>query len=229
MGRSAAPSQGHGAARREVAAVPLPLPRDRPEKKQALAGLLIGLQCVGRAAVVVDEQGEIVGMNPLAQPFVDALSRTCPSRPSICGAAAGHRIRDLVDMALRPAHAAEDAAAVIDLPGVGRVIVRATNVRVVAPSLFEEPRVLLEIAGLGLDSLPAASFLRRVLGLTVTEAEVALALACGATASAIARDRAVSLETVRSHLKTIFAKTGTRRQATLVALVLQLRGVSSPG
>ena len=205
------------------------VPREPSEKKQALAGLLIGLQCVGRAAVVLDDRGEIVGVNPLARPFVDALARGCPSRPWIHAVATGHRIRDLIDAALHAGREAEDAAAVIDVPSWGRVIVRATDVRAMAPGLFDEPRVLLDIAGLGLDSLPGPHFLRRVLGLTATEAEVALALACGATASAIARDRAVSLETVRSHLKTIFAKTGTRRQATLVALVLQLRGVSSPG
>ena len=203
--------------------------RDRPDTRQALSGLLIGLQCVGRAGVVIDERGEIVGMNPLARPLVETLVRACPSRPWIRAVSTGHRIRDLIDAALQPSHGAEDAAAVIDLPGWGRVIVRATDVRAVAPGLFDEPRVLLDIAGLGLDSLPTPAFLRRILGLTATEAEVALALACGATASAIARDRAVSLETVRSHLKTIFAKTGTRRQATLVALVLQLRGVTSPG
>ena len=202
---------------------------ERLEKKQALAGLLIGLQCVGRAAVVIDTRGGIVGMNPLARPLVEALARACPSRPWIRAVATGHRIKELIDAALHATPCAEEAAAVIDVPGWGRVIVRATDVRAMAPGLFEEPRVLLDIVGLGLDGLPTPAFLRRVLGLTATEAEVALALACGSTASAIARDRAVSLETVRSHLKTIFAKTGMRRQATLVALVLQLRGVSSPG
>ena len=204
-------------------------PNERPERKQALSGLLIGLQCVGRAAVVIDEHGEIVGMNPLARPFVETLARACPSQPWIRAIAAGHRIRDLIAIAMRPTYPGEDAAAVIDVPGWGRAIVRATDVRAMAPGLFDEPRVLLDITSLGHASLPAPGFLRRVLGLTATEAEVALAVACGSTASAIASDRAVSLETIRSHLKTIFAKTGTRRQATLVALVLQLRGVSSPG
>ena len=223
MGRSAA-------IQRDEATADLPprAPCERPETKQALAGLLIGLQCVGRAAVVIDDRGDIVGMNPLARPLVQSLARACPSRPWIHAVAAGHRIKDLIDAALHPSRGAEDAAAVIDVPSWGRVIVRATDVRALAPGLFDDPRVLLDIAGLGLDSLPSPGFLRRVLGLTATEAEVALALACGATASAIARDRMVSLETIRSHLKTIFAKTGTRRQATLVALVLQLRGVSSP-
>ncbi len=219
--RSDAPSGQAGGS-----AQPAP---ERPDTAQALAGLLLGLQCVGRAAVVVDGHGEIVGTNPLARPIVEMLGRAAPSRPGVRVVATEHGIRDLVDAALRPSRGAEDVAAVVDVPRGGRVIVRATDMRALAPGLFAEPRVLLDMSGLGHAGLPTPALLRRMLGLTATEAEVAVALARGATASAIARDRAVSLETVRSHLKTIFAKTGTRRQAALVALVLQLRGVSSPG
>ena len=82
---------------------------------------------------------------------------------------------------------------------------------------------------LGFDLTPDPVVLRAAFGLTATESEVALALVGGASASAIARDRAVALETIRSHLKTIFSKTGTRRQANLVALILQLRDIGSPG
>ena len=83
----------------------------------------------------------------------------------------------------------------------------------------------MTFASAGPESLPSPAFLRGMFGLTAAEATVALALAAGASAGAIARDRAISLETVRSHLKTIFAKTGTKRQATLVLLILQLRDV----
>ena len=138
-------------------------------------------------------------------------------------------ILELVEVSLRPGRGLEGAAAMLDLPGRGRLVVRAMDLGVAAPGLFREAHVLLQFAGLGLEALPARGVLRAALGLTATEAEVALALAQGASASSIARERDISLETVRSHLKTIFAKTGTQRQATLVALILQLRGVSSPG
>lgn len=58
-------------------------------------------------------------------------------------------------------------------------------------------------------------------GLTLAESEVALALANGSSLAAIARDRGVSLPTVRSQLQSVFSKLGVSRQAELVA---RLRG-----
>lgn len=57
-------------------------------------------------------------------------------------------------------------------------------------------------------------------GLTTTEAEVAAAIAAGESLKDIALARGPSEPTLRSHLKRIFAKTHTRRQADLVRLLL---------
>lgn len=57
-------------------------------------------------------------------------------------------------------------------------------------------------------------------GLTATEAELAVALASGATMDDFAKARGTSVETARVHLKRIFSKTDTHRQAELVHLLL---------
>lgn len=62
--------------------------------------------------------------------------------------------------------------------------------------------------------------LRESYGLTHAEARVAGRLAEGQRLSEIARDLGISINTVRGHLKQVFAKTGTHRQAELVRLVL---------
>lgn len=62
--------------------------------------------------------------------------------------------------------------------------------------------------------------LQLVFGLTFAEARVASRLARGADLTTIAEELRVSRETVRTHLKRIYSKTGARRQAALVALVL---------
>ena len=60
----------------------------------------------------------------------------------------------------------------------------------------------------------------RYLGLTPTEGDVVLALARGLSLADVARERNVSIETVRTHVKRSLAKADVRRQSDLVRLVL---------
>jgi DNA-binding CsgD family transcriptional regulator len=61
-----------------------------------------------------------------------------------------------------------------------------------------------------------AAVLRTVLGLTPREAELAVALCAGSEPSGFAAAAGVSTNTVRFHLKSIYAKTGARGQADLI-------------
>ena len=69
---------------------------------------------------------------------------------------------------------------------------------------------------------PAAELLRRLYGLTLAEAEVALRILRGAKLKEIAEELSVSLSTVRTHLQHAFDKTDTHRQAELVRVLLPL-------
>jgi DNA-binding CsgD family transcriptional regulator len=66
----------------------------------------------------------------------------------------------------------------------------------------------------------AARNLRELYGLTGIEADLAVAIARGATVKEWADKRGVSVETVRWQLKQVFAKTRTSRQPELIRLVL---------
>lgn len=66
-----------------------------------------------------------------------------------------------------------------------------------------------------------AKTLQSLFGFTASEACVAAALAGGHSVDTIASTLQVSLNTVRTHLKSIMAKSGTTRQAELVALLLR--------
>ena len=67
-----------------------------------------------------------------------------------------------------------------------------------------------------------AQLLRRVYGLTRKEAQLALALAGGASLSDAAEGLRIAEGTARRHLAAIFARTGIHRQAELVRLILSL-------
>jgi DNA-binding CsgD family transcriptional regulator len=62
--------------------------------------------------------------------------------------------------------------------------------------------------------------LRAEYGLTKAEARLASNLADGASLPSMAQAFDVKLTTIRSQLQQVFAKTGTSRQAELVALLL---------
>ncbi|MDB5425131.1 MAG: transcriptional regulator,LuxR family, partial [Phenylobacterium sp.] len=66
---------------------------------------------------------------------------------------------------------------------------------------------------------PSPEVLRFAFGLTLAEAEVALALASGQPRELIAAHRDVALGTLRQQVKAIFAKVGVSREAELIVAV----------
>jgi len=71
--------------------------------------------------------------------------------------------------------------------------------------------------------LPAGEQLASLFGLTRAESAVALALAGGKTPDEYADETGVGISTVRTHMRAVFDKTYTRRQADLVRLLLLLQ------
>jgi len=69
-------------------------------------------------------------------------------------------------------------------------------------------------------SHPPQELIRKLFGLTSSEAILALLLADGLTLDEAAERLGIRKNTSRAHLRSIFAKTGVRRQTTLVHLLL---------
>ncbi len=90
------------------------------------------------------------------------------------------------------------------------------------PGLEGEAVGLLILVDLDERPTPDCAILQAVFGLTKAEARLACELACGDTIEDIAEEHGVSISTARVQLKSIFAKTGTSRQAELVALLIRL-------
>ncbi len=63
---------------------------------------------------------------------------------------------------------------------------------------------------------------RQLLGLTAAEAAIATLISQGIPLREIAERKGIAYETVRAHLRSIFGKTGTKRQAELVTLLNHL-------
>lgn len=66
---------------------------------------------------------------------------------------------------------------------------------------------------------PPVDALRRWFGVTRAEAALMIELSHGSTPAELAEERGVTISTIRAQLRSIYAKTGTRRQAEVAALV----------
>jgi DNA-binding CsgD family transcriptional regulator len=75
----------------------------------------------------------------------------------------------------------------------------------------------------------AADILRDLFGFTPAQAAVAARVAEGESLDAIAATLRISHHTVRDHLKIVFAKTGTRRQSQLAAMLAPTVAALRPG
>ena len=72
--------------------------------------------------------------------------------------------------------------------------------------------------------MPQIAFLKDRFDLTPAEARLVARLMTGESLRSCAKALGIKYETVRTHLKSIFQKTGTRRQAELVIVVIHAMG-----
>lgn len=85
-----------------------------------------------------------------------------------------------------------------------------------------EPRVLIAVRGYAQREQDLPGLLARAFTLTPVEARIAARLADGESRETIAAERDASVETIRSHIKKIFAKVDVRREAELAARLRRL-------
>jgi DNA-binding CsgD family transcriptional regulator len=76
---------------------------------------------------------------------------------------------------------------------------------------------------------PSVELVRSLFDLTPAEARVARSLAGGQTLKVIAAQSGASMNTVRTHLRSVMTKTGYNRQSDVVALLNGLRPPGSAG
>ena len=84
------------------------------------------------------------------------------------------------------------------------------------------PTLLVTIGNPNSIRRPEPAILTEMFKLTSTEARIALEMMEGLSSQDVASKLAISLNTVRNHVKSIFAKTEVGRQAELVALLMRI-------
>lgn len=86
---------------------------------------------------------------------------------------------------------------------------------------IDAPGVVMYIFESNLNNDKSSADVARIFGLTKAEARLTLAIVNGTTATEYSSEHGISINTAYSQIKDILSKTGTRRQAELVKLVLE--------
>lgn len=196
---------------------------------QGAAVMAGALDAVGAAAFILDGSGRLRAATQAGETAL--ASGPLRLRSQRLGAARDDQSRLLdaaVEAALQgPAGATDRPMRTVPLRPVddpsSLVLADVVSLPARAHALGFQPRVLVTLRGVSRRDADLARHLRAAFGLTPAEAEIALRLLDGDSREAIADDRQASVQTVRSQVKSLFAKLGVRRTAELTARFGRLR------
>jgi DNA-binding CsgD family transcriptional regulator len=192
-----------------------------------------------RAALLADTFGKL-GMTAFICDQAATVLRLTPSAEKLCEAGTGLRLRRGKLGASRPGEQAALEAAVravsdrkagtepqtvVIHDGHDDTAPLTVDVMPLPRQRLElrfDARALLVVRSQAGDEGRRAAVLRDSFGFTPAEVEIALALARGMKAEAIASRRGVSVGTVRVQIKSLLAKAGVNRQVELVARLTRI-------
>jgi len=188
------------------------------------------LDAMSIAAILVTGRGEIRHMNRLAASCLQSMDGLGLRQGRLVAADTSEngRLQFLI------AGASGEAPRPESLPGGAMRIMRplsGASLRVVvmpAPQQIRQwannSHALVFLIDPSSRPKERAALMRQLYALTPAEARVADRLVEGLDVREIAEQLGITLETARFHLKRVLAKTGTRRQAELMRLMLSLPG-----
>ncbi|KQT86138.1 helix-turn-helix transcriptional regulator [Aurantimonas sp. Leaf443] len=190
---------------------------------QRAVGMVDGLSAIGLPAALIAASGRLVAANPRFEERAGQIDIGAFDHLKVADTAA----QGLLKKAL--AGIEGEGLAIRSLPvpaaaGNEPCVLHLLPVRRAANDLFGLASAIVVVTGLaGEMPMPDVALLRGLFDLTAAEARTGLALLGGLSIAEIARRNAISVETVRSQVRKVLAKTGAGRQAEFVARLAPLR------
>jgi DNA-binding CsgD family transcriptional regulator/PAS domain-containing protein len=195
------------------------------------ASAAAALDWVDEGVVLLDAATRITFANRAAENLLDGSNglRVNADGLSAVDAAVDHRLRLLIATCACDGNARGGPGRSVDVPrGGDRAPLRIMVAPCGGPTVQEDsdwlrharPTAMLLFTDPERDRLARKDQLRRRFGLTSAETDVAFEIVRGDGREAVAARLGISVTTACTHLAHIFEKTGTRRQAQLVRLLL---------
>jgi DNA-binding CsgD family transcriptional regulator len=205
--------------------------------RREIAGLETQLSCLSKTLdnvpqglLVADPSGRILFMNRRAETTLRAKDGLWVASDGI----RAHRTEDTARLRELLARAADTStgngthaggALSISRPGQRRSLKIMIAPLPSSPNRGQHgPAALLLISAPEQSTPTDATLLQKLLDLTPMEARLTAAIVEGRTVKEFAEEAGISMNTARTHLKSVFAKTGVSRQAALVQFVLTFMG-----
>jgi len=176
------------------------------------------LETVGLPAALVKADARVIAANTLFERLEGRVVEVHLGRVSLAARAAD----DVLGARLRQIALGHQGACSLPIPAqeaASAHIIHVLPVRKLARDIFTGAAGMIVVTPLAAREAPSAAVLEGLFDLTPAEARVASALGGGATIREISQQLGIGEETVRTQLKAVFEKTGTRRQAELVRLL----------
>jgi len=194
-------------------------------RQMSTAAQILGI--VGIPAAVLGPGGRILAANDLLEAMAPEVVQPRPSRIGLASPTADAQLAQALERMSRP----HEYSAVQSIPIPARdehppCLVHLYPVRRNARDLFSGASTVLLVTPVRLKEVPSASVIQGLFDLTAAEARVARGIGEGLTVEQLSRRDQVSLATVRNQLRSVFDKTGMKRQAELASL---LQGISRGG
>ena len=183
------------------------------------------LERTGCAAVLVGRHGQVMRANELAEGLFCGAFGIRHGKLWTASSASLSRL----DQFMREIEFARAAGKPLPAPvvvargGKPWLLIEPMPVSAASMEIFDGYRAILVISDLTRPPVTDAALLAQVFDLTSAEARLAVALCDGCDLATAARNFGISRHTIRSQLKAVFAKTGARRQAELVARLAHIK------
>lgn len=191
-------------------------------KLQQAAAVTTALELIGTAAAVVEKDARVISANAAFHHHLGSLL-TCRGNRLACDDPISNR--DFHEALYSTTQGLGRSIAVKGSRQV-RAVIHFLPVARTAQDVFHSASVLVVVDIPATSNVLSINLIRSLYDLTMAEAKVAHQVAGGSSPAETAAALGVSIETVRTHLKRVFSKTGAARQSTLA---LRLRCSTPPG
>lgn len=179
------------------------------------------MRAIGLPAAVLGHSSKLLVANDLFSPLIPGVVQDRLARVAFADPRADAQFEQILAR-LRRGHLVADQVQSLPIAaqeGRSPMVAHVVPIKRRAADVFSAASCMLVITELAAWASPQAALIQGLFDLTPSEARVAQAIAAGAQPADIARQQGVGVDTVRTHMKGVFAKTGTSRQAELALLL----------